>query len=262
MWINGRNPTDDSWHLIGLSGWLSGVPLTRSAAPVPAVYGVIPGPQQSATARSIVLTFECQLTAITARDAAIATLKSRLRGLLSVRFDDAPARVVRCEAQPPVFDPHETGVELSVSTIRATVTLTCYDGASYDVEPRVLVLTTTPTVLALGDLPAHGHLLWSGAWTATTTRTISLRTLGGVLVSVLPLTAPSGESLASTDFLEVDLSRRYLTKVDSAGLRDNQYDWRELTNSNWLRLDPTYGTVTLDIDAGSAVLLYRRAYAL
>lgn len=261
MWINGRNPADDSWTLIGLTGWMSGVPLARPAVPLSGVYGVIPGLQQSAAARTITLTFRCMLTAITARDAAIATLKSRLRGLLSVRFDDAPSRVVRCEAQPPVFSPDTPGTELSVSTIDATVTLTCYDGASYDIEPRVLVITSTPTVVPLGDLPAHGHLLWSGAWTATTNRYATLRTVGGETVSVLLLQAPSGESLASTDFIEIDLSRRYITKVDSAAARTNQYDWR-IANPNWLRLDPTFGPVTLDVDAGAAVLLYRRAYAL
>lgn len=266
MWLNGRDPGDDGWLLVGLTNWMAGLGVRRDTVALPNVGGVIPGTVQTADPRSIGLTFRRYLNAIGERDAAVYTLQDRLRGQLWVRFNDAENRVIRCVAGPVVIQPvHESAV-FAVATIEATVTLTAYDGASYDTEPRVLALATTPTEIALGTLPSVGRIYWGGAWTATTARTLILRDAGGVVRTTMTFTAPTGESLAATDYLEIDLGRRYVTKVTSAGVRTAQYDW--YTSGGWLTLDPAYqdraGTryATLEISAGTAQITYRKAYAL
>lgn len=266
MWVNGRNLQDDGWYLIELADWMRGVSLTRSATPIPGLAGVAPGTLQSAEARTISLKFRKYLTTIADRDAAALTFKDRLRGRLSVRFDDAPTRVVRCEASLPAFDAADQAPAFAVSTIEATVTLTCHDGASYDTEPRILALSTTPTEIPLGDLPIAARIMWGGAWSATTSRTLTVRDAAGNARIVMTFTAPSGESLASTDHHEIHTGKRYITKVTSAGTRTPEYDW--YTSGTWLALDPAWQDrangryLTGEISAGTAQLISRRAYAL
>lgn len=266
MWINGRDPMDDGWIPVGLTNWMAAFGRQRNVTALPNIGGVVPASQQTAEPRLIQCTFRKRLTTLSERDSAMATLQDRLSGKLWVRFDDAPARVLRCVAGPVIAVPvHEVAV-FAVATIEAMVTLTAYDGASYDVEPRILALATTPTEIALGTLPSSGIIYWGGAWTATTARTLIYRDHAGVVRKTMTFTAPSGESLASTDYLEIDLARRYLTKVTSAGARSNQYDW--YTSGGWIALDPAYqdraGTRygSLEISAGTAQLTYRKAWAL
>lgn len=266
MWVNGRNLQDDGWYLIGLADWMRGVSLTRSATAIPGLAGVAPGTLQSSEARTIALRFRKYLTTIADRDAAALTFKDRMRGQLSVRFDDAPTRVVRCEASQPAFEAADQAPAFAVSTIEATVTLTCYDGASYDTEPRILALSTTPTDIPLGDLPVAVRLTWGGAWSATVARTCTVRDAAGNARAVLTLTAPSGESLSATDHHEIHTGKRYITKVTSAGVRTPEGDW--YTSGAWLVLDPAWQDrangryLTAEISAGTAQLTYRKAYAL
>ena len=267
MWINGRDLDDDGWTLTGIADWMAAFPRTRGATAIPNISGVAPNTQRTAEARQIPLTFEKELTAITDRDAAVKTLQDHLqRGLLWMRFDDAPTRVVRGEAGPVRIEPMADIVAFSVSTIRARVTVTCYDGASYDTEPQVRALATTPTEVPVGTLPSTPIVRWGGAWTATTARTLIYRDAGGVARATMTFTAPSGESLASTDHLEIDLGRRYVTKVTSAGTRTSEFDW--YTSGDWIVIDPAYQDRagsrygTLEISAGTAQITYRRAYAL
>lgn len=266
MWINGRDLDDDGWTLTGLAGWMAGASVQRGVTALQNIGGVVPNSQYTVDQRTMPVTFERSLTSITDRDAALYTLQDRLRGLLWVRFDDAPARVVRCIATPLVVEPMAEVTVFSVAAIRVRCTLIAYDGASYDTEPQVRALATTPVEIPLGTLPSGGIVTWGGAWTATTARTLILRDAGGVARTTMTVTAPSGESLASTDFLEIDLLRRYVTKVTSAGVRTNEYDW--YTSGDWITLDPAYQDraatryATLEISAGTAQITYRKAYAL
>lgn len=267
MWVNGRDPADDGWILVELGNWMEGFALTRATTALPNIGGVVPSTMRTAAPRSIALRFRKYLTgAISTRDAAVLTLADRLSGKLFVRFDDAPTRVIRCEASPVTVLPVAPGVQMSVATIEASVTLTAHDGASYDTEPQMRALATTAVEIPLGTLPSAGIVSWGGAWTATTARTLILRDAGGVARTTMTFTAPTGESLGATDFLEIDLARRYATKVTSAGVRTAQYDW--YTSGGWLVLDPAFQDrtntryATLEISAGTAQLLYRKAWAL
>lgn len=266
MFSNGRDLAADGWILIAIGDWMRAPTFNRSVIALPGIAGVIPGAQQTTDPRTIELTFRRYLTSILDRDSAVLTLKDRLRGKLWVRFDDAPTRVIRAVAGPVLVRPTHALTPFSVATIEATVTLTCYDAASYDTEPRILALATTPTEIPLGDLPSIARIMWGGAWTATTVRTLILRDVGGVPRQTITFTAPTGKSLASTDHHEILTGKRYVTKVTSGGTRTNEYDW--YTSGGWLVLDPAFQDrdrtryATVEISAGTAQIIYRKAYGL
>lgn len=272
MWINGRDPISDGWTLTGISNWYGGLAEQRSTTSIPGVAAVLPGSQLSVSgARAITLTFTTipgvgGLSSLTNRDTFANVLADLLSGVLWVRFDDAPTRVVRGEVTSLSFRSAVEGAAFGVPSLEATATLTCYDNASYDTEPRVVTLGTSPVEVPLGTLPSVGRISWGAAWTSATARTITLRDAGGVARYVMTFTAPAAESLSSTEFLEVDTGRRYVTKVTGAGLRTNEYDW--YTSGGWLVLDPAWQAraatrfATLEVSAGTAQLVYRRAYAL
>lgn len=266
MWINGRDLASDSWTLVGLGDWLGGVTLERSGLAVPSVAGAVPSTAQTSGARRITMRFRRRLTVLTDRDAALLTLLDRTRGLCWVRFDDAPTRVIRGEFSKPRAVPVANVGALTEPTIEAEVTFTAYNAASYDTEPRVLVLGTSAVEVPLGDLASGGVFCWGAAWSAGVTRTLTLRDAGGVARWTGTFTTPSGESLASTEFLEVNLWRRYLTKVTGPGVRTNAYHW--FASGVWPLLDPAYQSraaaryATLEASAGTLQLTSRRAYAL
>lgn len=266
MYLNGRDPITDGWIPIALSGWMSGPVVRRGARAIPDTTGVIPSLRQTPDPRTIRLRLRRYLSVLADRDAAQLILQDRLSGLLHVRFDDAPTRVVRCVASLPQFQPVHEITAFSIATIEAEVLLTCYDGASYDTEPRVLALSTTGVEIPLGSLPSAGVISWGGAWTATTSRTLIIRDHGGVARVTQTLTAPTGESLGATDFLELLTAPRYVSKVTSAGTRTAEEEW--VPGVTWIALDPAWQhrtearSLTLEISAGTAQITYRKAYAL
>lgn len=269
MWINGWDPENDGWDVTGLSGWMSGPAIQRGSTAIPNIAGVLPNTQYATETRVIAVTLEKNLTAITDRDASLYTLQDRLRGKLWVRFDDAPNRVVRCVASATSVEPMEEITVFSVAAIRVRFTFICYDGFSYDSEPRILALATTPVEVPMGTAPSVITVMWGGAWSATTSRTITYRDTGGVARSVGTFTAPSGKSLGSTDHLVIDSGKGYVTKVASDGTRTASEDWGDdsvglpvgsLDPALQDRANSRYGT--LEISAGTAQIIYRKAYWL
>lgn len=266
MWINGNDPETLGWTLTGLTGWSGGLRFTRTATALPGLAGVLPASYSTAAPREIEATFFARLPDVTARDAAIRALQDLLTGLLWVRFDDSPTRVVRCVASPVRVTPVHQSVAFAVPDIDAAVTLTCYDAASYDAEPRVVALPATATryPVPLGSLPSAGQIIWKGAWSAGQ-RSLTVRDVGGVVRASLQLEPPPGESLSGNGYLEIDLARRYVTNVAAAGTRTNAYSWLV---SGWPVLDPAWQDTaaaryaTIEISHGTAELYYRRAYAL
>lgn len=268
MWINGRDPSVDGWSITGLTNWMTVPGVDRATVSIPGIVGTLPAVMGAIGPRQMELTLEptAALAAVTDRDGMVLdALKDRLRGLLWLRFDDAPTRVVRAVCTGLTVDPLESHTVFSVPTIRVRVMLTAYDPASYDTEPTVLELATTPRELTLGDLPSVAILRWGGAWSSSTSRTFTLRDAGGGARHVMTITTSSTGSLASTDHLEIDFVRRYLTKVEANGTRTNVADW--YASSTWPVFDPAYQHrgetgATAEISAGTAQLTYRNAYGL
>lgn len=266
MWIAGRNLSDDGWILVGLTDHLGHVALAREAAGLVGLAGAIPGTQHTGAAKRVRMRFRRRLTALTDRDAALLQFAERTFGFRHVRFPDAPTRVVRGEFLKPRALPVHEIAALSEPTIEVEVDFVAYNAASYDAEPRVLVLGTSATEIPLGDLASGGVFTWGAAWSAGVARTLTLRDLGGVPRWVGTFTTAAGESLGAADHLEMSLTRRYLTKVTGAGVRTNVYHW--FTSGEWPVLDPAWQSreatryLTVEASAGTLQFRYRRAYAL
>lgn len=271
--INGRTLASLGVSARALEGWLDAPTTQRQTTVIPGLLGVAPSPITTSAAREIKLTLNVPVNALTGRAAALNTLQDALSGLLTLRFDDTPGRIVRAVAGPltvasiaPRIAMNESGRNLIVS-----VPFLCYDAASYDAEPVPLVLGSTPVPIKLGTLPSPGILQWSGSWSTSASRTLTYRGVNGIAYGEMVFTAPaspeySPSSLSSSEFLEIDFARQYITHVTNAGVRTRAYDW--LTSGEWFAPDPTHGYragdqwPTLDVSAGVGLYLYRRAYAL
>lgn len=271
--INGRTLASLGVSGRALSGWLDAPAVQRQTTVIPGLLGVAPSPIMTSTAREIKLTLNVPVASLTGRAAALNTLTDALSGLLTLRFDDTPGRIVRAVAGPltvasiaPNASMNEIGKNLIVS-----VSFLAYDAASYDAEPLALVLGSTPVQVKLGTLPSPGILQWSGSWSTSASRTLTYRGVNGIAYGEMVFTAPaapeySPDSLSSSEFLEIDFARQYITHVTNTGVRTKAYDW--LTSGQWFAPDPTDAYragdqwPTLDVSAGVGFFLYRRAYAL
>jgi hypothetical protein len=266
--INGRTLAALGVTARELSGWLDGPDFSRGSVALPNVLGVLPASAATSSARQIRLVLNVPAATLTARATILATLADAFAGLLSLRFDDTPTRIVRAVAGPftvasiaPAIGMSEAGKNMTVS-----VPLLAFDGSSYDDEPRSLVLGATSVEIALGTLPAPGIVQWSGAWSAGAARTLTYRGANGIAYGALVLTPPVGASLTSSEFIEIDLGRRYITKVSATGVRTNAYGW--LSAGSWFvpeSADGNRGALrwpTFEISAGAGVFFYRRTWAL
>ena len=267
MLVDGRDLASDGFDLIKLSGIYRGPEVRRDSSAAPDTAGQFVGIRQTVGPRDIQCVYRCQLTALAQRQAKITTLQDRLGGLLTLRFSDWTDRIVRavCTSFVPA-PPDDPDNIYAVSTLDIAVTLTAYNAASYSAEPRIVALTTSPANVQLGTLPSVGIIQLAGAWTSSTSRTITIRNAAGQVVSSMALTAPSTDSLSSSEFLEVDTVRRYITKVSATGVRTNAYSWKPsgafvvLDNVGGDRANSRY--VTAEVSTGTAVLIYRLAYGL
>lgn len=266
--INGRSLASLGVTARELSGWLDGVDTSRNSTPLPNVLGVVPAAASTSSARQIRLVLNVPAASLTARATILATLSDAFAGLLSIRFDDTPTRIVRAVAGAFTVASIAPNIGMSESGRNMTVVvpLLAFDGASYDEEPRVLVLSTTPTEIALGTLPSPGIVQWSGAWSTGAARSLTYRSVNGIAYGLQTFTPPAGASLTASEFLEIDLGRRYVTKVTSAGVRTNAYSW--LSAGSWFVPEAADGNrvasrwPTFEISAGAGVFFYRRTWAL
>jgi hypothetical protein len=266
MLINGRDLDLDGFLLVGLSGWASPPAWQRTVTALPDVHGVVPATRTTVDVRQMRMVVRIMCSTLSERQTKLQTLQDRISGLLTLRFDDWPGRVVRALAGAISVASVDPGGAFAIPAIEVTIPLVAYDGASYDAEPRVLALTTTPAAVSVGTLPSTGVLRLDGSWSAGASRTVTVRHANGQSTATLTFTAPTGQSLAAADVLEIDLSRRYVTKVTGAGVRTNAYSWK--ASGNWFGVDPAWGDratsrfPTLELSTGTGTFLYRPTYAL
>jgi len=269
MLYNGRDPANAGWTCIRVGKWLDAPRIVRGSVALPNVAAVVPFGVATAEPRSLDLAFRKYCATLADRSTDLRTLQRLLRGLLYVRTDDWSGRVIRAYVGEFAVTSIPTDVPFANAVVDVATTLTAFDGASYDAEPRVLALSTTPTAVALGERPSVGLIQWHGAWSSSTTRTITVRRPGGEVITTFTITTPASDSLTSSEFLEIDLARRYLTKVSATGVRDPLiYDWKPTSANDWFALDNAYADpangrdITIELSAGTGILLYRRAYHL
>jgi hypothetical protein len=263
MLINGIDLAGDGFILTSLSGWSSPPAWQRSAAALPNIHGVVPALYTTTTTREIKVGLRYYCATLAARFTALQLLEDRLAGLLVVRFDDALDRFVRCVASAITVTSMDPGGAFAIPGIEIAFSLIAYDGASYDLEPRVYLLTSQ---IPLGTLPSGGIITMSGSWSVGVARTLICRAATGLVVGSLTLTPPSSSGgLGANDYFEIDLSRQYATKITSTGVRTNAYAWK--TAGDWFVLDPAYAdrsgfNVVIETPASNTTLLLRQAYAL
>jgi hypothetical protein len=247
-----------------VSAWRDGPQSVRNFRGLTNSAGGVFASRATGQAREMTLAVNIPAATIGDRATGLDAMDEALQGLVPLTFDDAPGRVIRviCTGRTVVgvggADP------FVVRPVVATYTLTAADGASYDVEPMIYALGTTPVPLSLGTLPSLGIVQLMGSWTGE--RTITYRAPNGVVYGTLGITVPGAETLLATEYLELDLSRRTIVRVGPTGTRVSVYAWK--SSGRWFAPDPTDSTralgaaPTLALSGGTGLYLTRRAWSV
>ena len=130
MIINGHDLATDGFVTIELSGWLSPPAWQRGTTALPDVFGVAPNLRTTVGPRTIKMAVRTYCTSLADRQTKLMLLQDRLTGLLHVRFDDWPNRIVRCVAGAIAVSSVDKGGAFAVPTLEVAFDLTAYDGAS------------------------------------------------------------------------------------------------------------------------------------
>jgi hypothetical protein len=260
--INGRSLAALGVSARELSGWRDGPETRRAFRGLPGSTGGLLAPQAVGAAR------ELRLVLNVPDAATLDVLDDVTHGLVRLVFEDLPTRVIRVVRTQRSVTSIAPSLTLLNPKLLVSYVFTAADGASYDVEPRLLAIGTTPVPIALGTLPSAGVLQVPGGWSGT--RTLTYRGANGVPYAAFALTVPSAETFASSEYLEIDLARRTIVRVDGSAVRSNAYGWR--ASGAWFAPDPTDGHVsgaglpgaspTLAMSAGTALFRYRRAWSV
>lgn len=247
-------------------GWLDAPAQTRTYTGIPNLLGVTAANYSTTPVREMRLLANLKLANLTDRAAALAKLQDALAGLLTLRFDDTPGRIVRAIAGQVTSASWAPQLAMTAggASLIVSVPFVSIDTASYDDNPRVIAIQTTSTEIELGTLPSPGLVQWSGSWTSATTRTLVYRGHNGIAYGTMTLTAQA--TLGSDEYIEIDLGRQYITKVSNVGVRSDAANW--LTAGDWFVPEssdyyrPGSRWATLEVSAGVCIFLYRKAWKL
>lgn len=249
-----------------LTGWLDAPSEERSVLPLPNTLGVATGGVGTVSERSAMLVGTVLCSTTTERATKLSAIREQLIGTICVRRDDVPNMVFRALAGPTTVV-SVTGNAWFQASVVITIPFRLTDVVSYDVEPRPIIVSSTPVQIPTGTAATVGFLHWGGAWSTGVARTLTYRGVNGISYGTLTLTPPASASLTSSEYLELDFDKQYITKIDSAGARTSAYDWK--SGGAWFAIDPADSAVqaanrfpTLEISAGTGLFLYRRAWML
>jgi hypothetical protein len=200
------------------------------------------------------------------RVAAANLCADALRGLLEVRFADAPDRVIRGMAGPVQFTPltntyftssHRAGV------VRASIPITCVDSARYARHARQIVLGTTPVPVPLGSLASGGDIyIFAEGETAVD---VELYSHTGLRTHVLALRSVD---IPEDGFARVRIDAPHaVLAYDAAGEATSVAHWRSLTlSSRWWKPSPYYADAPralwplMRLSVGTGVYRYHQAW--
>lgn len=240
---------------------LGGVPVSRDVQPWPGRAGGLAAQSATIGPRTVRFVADATVTTVAARTAVLDRLSDLLTGLVEVRFDDAPSRVLRglvsvYEADVPV-PPRWVNI-----APRVVVEITCPLATRWDAQPTSRVLSATPTDIPVGTAPHGGVIFLTGTAAGALSGEVRLRYRGvsGVILNELVLSA----SLLAGEFLRIDLDAATLTRVTTAGVESNAYAWR--TGGTFFRPAPRDGVrdvsawPTLELTAGTGLYVFRRQY--
>jgi hypothetical protein len=216
--------------------------------------------QASAGERLIEITLENWTPDIPGRLGRVTDLDRLTQGIFAFETDDRPDIFTRVTVAKEVVLPIAGAEETFMATgeIGVSLTLRAVDGVSLSKQAMyVHVLNATPTRLPVGTGTVAPISIHQGAWGAGATRVLTYFSPTGIPYRVLTLTAPTGQSLAANDHLEVDHNNRTITKVTAAGVRSNAGNWK--ASGDFLRGDPVDQIATtlnpyVTIDGGAQLI--------
>lgn len=260
IYVNGRDLSDVGLEPLSIGGWLDLPSISRSVEPLTNTTGHALGTGVRTAPRQISLSFSLRPQLLTDRAAAMDAVADTLTGLCELRFVDKPNRVIRAYVETVTTVAEGESVAMIEPALILRVGFIGYDAAVYDDEPTVLAVTTTPRAVPLGSIPSGGTLYLMGSLAGSVV--VTCRSHTGEAVGTLTLTG----TLAADEYLEVSLSDRTITKVNNAGVRDaDAYSFKSA--GAWFSFDPGHGVRTagawpsIEVSAGAAVFIYRKAWA-
>jgi hypothetical protein len=241
---------------------LGGFSVTRATQSWQGRAGGIASPVGTVGPRVVRMVADARVASAAARLALMDALADTLTGLIEVRYEDAPDRVLRGTAR--VF---EAAVAMAPSWVnldpRVVVEIECPNAARVDVEPRSVVLGATPAAVPVGTLPHGGRVFLTGAAAGALSTETRLRYRGvsGVLLGELVLLP----ALLAGEFLTIDLDAPSLVRTTTAGVTSNVYGWK--TGGAFFRPAPRDGVRsadawgTLELTAGAGLYVYARQWS-
>jgi len=262
--LDGRTLTSLGVSARSVSGWRDGPLSTRAFRALANSSGGLFASRAAGQLREIELTVNIPAVTIAGTTPVLDLLDEATQGLVALAFPDAPGRVVRVIRIGRTVVGAGADTEFLVPRLLATYTFAAADGASYDTEPMLYALSTTPVPIALGTLPSLGVVQITGAWTGA--RTLTYRGANGIAYGSLAITVPVSETLLGTEYVELDLARRTITRVGPTGARTDAYAWKSA--GAWFACDPTDATrafgqsPTLALSAGTGIFITRRAWSV
>ena len=266
-WINRVSVERMGMRLVRAGNWLSS---SATAAPevlmAPGMTGGQPQRLQAAAPLQLELETIAHEADVATRVDHVNRVADALRGLLEIRFADAPTRALYGTAGPVLVQPLTPKMFLPMSRaggVRLVIPITCHDSARYALSARQIALSTTPAAVRTGTLPAAGEILLFGALT------------GDCDVDCY---APSGQRLyrlALTDLaietgghlrIRLDLPRAIIA-VSATGTQANAYARRDQTSSSrWWMVPSSVGDAargawcTLVLSTGTGLYRYTEAW--
>jgi len=240
-WINRVAVERLGMRLVRATNWMSsGATAGVETLQTPGLTGGRVQPLRST--QPLVITLEGNFLEVSTDDriAAANLVADALRGLLEIRFADAPDRVIRGVAGPIQFAPLTDKFFVPskrASAVKATIPITCVDSARYALQPRQLVIDQTPTPVRLGSLASGGDYYVLGPYT------------GDLDIDCI---APTGQRVYRLALRDIDIPDEGYAQIrldaphailvyDDAGEATSVAEWRDLTlSSRWWKLAPFY----------------------
>ena len=260
--VNGIDLADRfGFYADTISGWLG---MTTLATPAVSVYGRDGGvalPASVGAGRAVQIGLTTQATTQEIRRERERGLAALLRaGRIRFHVDDGLTGPVQIEGRLRALTILPFGPSLSPLASRATIDLLCDDEVYWrDVEPttRALAVAGTRYPVPLGTAPSSPIIRIMGS---ATDPSVTYRDAGGAAVRTMGFTV----TLASTDYLDIDMRRGRIQKVASgvatngiALLTSGQFPWA---------LDPQDGEretaawPTLEVSTGTGEVLFWRQW--
>ena len=255
--INGLTPTEMGFHVEQMSGWASGPTVRRGAVALTGPWGHIPSQSFSYQPVSIKAVLGIVDVAVASRDAAIAIVQDRLRGLMEFVADDQPDKVALVRLSSVGVASYHPPSSFAVGDVLVAITLTMYQALKVDAVALTRALTTAGQTVRVGTGPTVGRIWIRGA---ATNPTITLTNFRGEEVESIEIT----DTLTSAQSLMIDLFNEHIYDVTDPANFVRHDDVK--TGGAFFTILPEYGDrinslwPRLTLAAGTGWIEYHRTW--